>query len=127
MADASSTRSLARDEGKMNSPMQTEWSGRHPGKDQLRAEVWSRLVEQAAAGGQPFGHIPNFKGADQAAEQLAGLSIWQQARVIKSNPDSPQQPVRWRALRDGKKLYMAVPRLTQERLPCSNCRSNSRT
>lgn len=98
----------------MNSPIQTEWSGRHAGKDQLRSEVWSRLVEQEAAIGKPFGHIPNFKGADQAAERLAGLPIWQQARVIKSNPDSPQQPVRWRALRDGKKLYMAVPRLTQE-------------
>lgn len=99
----------------MNPPIQTEWSGRHAGKDQLRSEVWSRLVEQEAAIGKPFGHIPNFKGADQAAERLAGLPIWQQARVIKSNPDSPQQPVRWRALQDGKKLYMAVPRLAQER------------
>lgn len=90
----------------MNSPIQTEWSGRHVGKDLLRSEVWSRLVEQEAAIGKPFGHIPNFKGVDQAAERLAGLSIWQQARVIKSNPDSPQQPVRWRALQDGKKtLY----------------------
>lgn len=99
----------------MNTPIQTEWSGRHAGKDQLRSEVWSRLVEQEVAIGQPFGHIPNFKGADQAAERLAGFSVWQQARVIKSNPDSPQQPVRWRALQDGKKLYMAVPRLAQER------------
>ncbi len=78
----------------MNIPIQTEWSGRHAGKDQLRSEVWSRLVEHKAAIGQPFGHIPNFKGANQAAERLAGLSVWRQARVIKSNPDSPQQPVR---------------------------------
>lgn len=76
----------------MNSPIQTEWSGRHAGKDQLRSEVWSRLVEQEAAIGKPFGHIPNFKGADQAAERLAGLPIWQQARVIKSKSNSPRQP-----------------------------------
>ncbi|GIK40353.1 MAG: 5-formyltetrahydrofolate cyclo-ligase [Chloroflexota bacterium] len=95
--------------------LQTEWSGRHIGKDQLRSEVWSRLMEQGVAIGQPFGHIPKFKGADQAAERLASLPIWQHARVIKSNPDSPQQPVRGRALLDGKKLYMAVPRLAQER------------
>jgi 5-formyltetrahydrofolate cyclo-ligase len=71
--------------------------------------VWSRLVEQEVAIGKPFGHIPNFKGADQAAERLAGLPIWQQARVIKSNPDSPQQPVRWRALRDGKNFIWLFP------------------
>jgi 5-formyltetrahydrofolate cyclo-ligase len=32
---------------------------------------------------------------------------------VKSNPDAPQLPVRVQALRDGKLLYMAVPRLAQ--------------
>jgi 5-formyltetrahydrofolate cyclo-ligase len=41
--------------------------------------------------------------------------VWQQATVIKSNPDAAQAPVRLRALQEGKVLYMAVPRLTQER------------
>ena len=41
--------------------------------------------------------------------------MWQQARVIKSNPDTAQEPVRLRALQDGKVVYMAVPRLTHER------------
>jgi 5-formyltetrahydrofolate cyclo-ligase len=35
--------------------------------------------------------------------------------VAKSNPDAPQLPVRTRALADGKLLYMAVPRLADER------------
>ena len=35
--------------------------------------------------------------------------------MVKSNPDAPQLPVRARALADGKLLYMAVPRLTDER------------
>jgi 5-formyltetrahydrofolate cyclo-ligase len=43
------------------------------------------------------------------------LSVWQQARVIKCNPDQAQAPVRQRALQEGKVLYMAVPRLTEER------------
>jgi 5-formyltetrahydrofolate cyclo-ligase len=43
------------------------------------------------------------------------LPAWQQARVIKCNPDQAQAPVRLRALQEGKVLYMAVPRLTAER------------
>jgi 5-formyltetrahydrofolate cyclo-ligase len=35
--------------------------------------------------------------------------------VIKANPDSPQLPVRRRALAEDKVVYMAVPRLHDER------------
>ncbi len=92
-----------------------EWSGRHHDKDQLRAEIWSSLKHNNASIRDPFGHIPNFLGAQTAAENLANLPIWQQAKTIKCNPDSPQIPVRWRALQEGKRLYMAVPRLTSTR------------
>ena len=33
------------------------------------------------------------------------------ANVVKANPDSPQLPVRKRALAEGKTVYMAVPKL----------------
>ncbi|MEG4148422.1 5-formyltetrahydrofolate cyclo-ligase [Microcoleus sp. Pol12B5] len=95
--------------------MKTDWTGYHQDKDQLRAEVWSLLKQQAASIGDPFGHIPNFVGADFATERLANLPIWQQAKTIKCNPDSAQIPVRMQALQDGKRLYMAVPRLTDDR------------
>lgn len=94
--------------------VKTEWSGRHADKDALRSEVWQRLKAEGASRGRAVGHIPNFKGAEEAAARLAGLPVWQQAKVVKCNPDSPQAPVRLRALQDGKRLYMAVPRLTQE-------------
>ena len=99
----------------MANTVATAWIGYHADKDALRTEVWSRLKQSQAAVGEPFGHIPNFKGAEQAAEQLIALSAWQQAQVIKCNPDSAQIPVRLRALQAGKRLYMAVPRLTDER------------
>jgi 5-formyltetrahydrofolate cyclo-ligase len=99
----------------MSNTIKTNWSGYHPDKDNLRTEIWSLLKEQEVAIGDPFCHIPNFVGAQQAAEQLAALPIWQQAKAIKCNPDSPQIPVRLRALQDGKHLYMAVPRLTSPR------------
>jgi len=95
--------------------MKTDWIGYHHDKDKLRTEIWSLLKQQAASVGDPFGHIPNFVGAQMAAEKLAALPIWQQAKTIKCNPDSPQIPVRMRALQDGKRLYMAVPRLTDDR------------
>jgi 5-formyltetrahydrofolate cyclo-ligase len=99
----------------MSNKVKTNWSGYHPDKDDLRDEVWSFLKQQGVSKSEPFGHIPNFVGAQNAAERLAALPIWQRAKAIKCNPDSPQIPVRSRALQDGKRLYMAVPRLTNTR------------
>lgn len=84
-------------------------------KQEVRERIWELLEREGAArfpGAR--GRIPNFRGAEQAAGRLAGLPEWQAARVIKSNPDAPQLPVRRRARKDGKTLYMAVPRLTEE-------------
>src|SRR5689334_25182688 len=53
-------------------------------------------------------------GAEAAAGRLAGLPEWRAARVVKAGPDRAQQPVRERALGDGKLLYVAVPRLAAE-------------
>ncbi|MGF1461553.1 MAG: 5-formyltetrahydrofolate cyclo-ligase [Leptolyngbyaceae cyanobacterium] len=97
----------------MTAPTASEWQGRHRDKDLLRQSIWQALQAQAAVKRDPIGHIPDFIGAAAAAVQLAALPIWQRARVIKCNPDSPQQPVRLQALADGKLLYMAVPRLAK--------------
>jgi 5-formyltetrahydrofolate cyclo-ligase len=59
------------------------------------------------------GRIPNFVGAERAADRLRELDVWKRAAVLKCNPDSPQRPVRLRALKEGKIVYMAVPRLRQ--------------
>jgi len=93
----------------------TPWSGHDLLKDQLRTAVWTRLSTEGASVGEPVGHIPRFVGSEQAAAQLALLPAWQQASIIKCNPDQAQAPVRLRALQEGKLLYMAVPRLTETR------------
>ncbi len=59
--------------------------------------------------------IPNFAGAEEAARRLTDLPEWQAARRIKCNPDAPQRAVRLAALRQGKTVVMAVPRLRAER------------
>ena len=81
-------------------------------KQQIRETVW-RLLEQEGASRFPGarGRIPNFIGAEDAARQLAVTPEWAEAGVLKANPDSPQLPVRARALAEGKLLYVAVPRL----------------
>lgn len=81
-------------------------------KEAVRQRVWRALdAHHAVVPPGAAGHIPSFVGAEQAATRLAALPAWQAARVIKANPDKAQLPVRVHALRDGKLLYMAVPRL----------------
>jgi 5-formyltetrahydrofolate cyclo-ligase len=85
-------------------------------KAALRERVWALLTARRVArfpGAE--GRIPNFAGAEAAAGRLAGLPAWQEARALKCNPDAPQLAVRARALREGKRVYMAVPRLAEER------------
>ena len=83
-------------------------------KTQLRDEVWRELrTAKAARFPGAEGRIPNFVGAEAAAERLRGVAAWRRARTVKANPDAPQWPVRQRVLEDGKTLYMAVPRLAQ--------------
>jgi 5-formyltetrahydrofolate cyclo-ligase len=85
-------------------------------KQAVRERVWSLLErERSARFPGARGRIPNFRGAEAAAERLAALPEWRTARVVKANPDAPQLPVRRRALADGKLVYMAVPRLRDER------------
>jgi 5-formyltetrahydrofolate cyclo-ligase len=83
-------------------------------KQEFRDRIW-RLLEERGAARFPGtrGRIPNFAGAEAAAERLAGRDEWRKATVIKANPDSPQLPVRTRALKDGKLVFMAVPKLAE--------------
>ena len=87
-----------------------------PPKQAVRERVWALLEAQHVArfpGAR--GRIPNFVGAERAAERLAETREWREALVLKCNPDAPQLPVRRRALADHKLVYMAVPRLCAEK------------
>jgi 5-formyltetrahydrofolate cyclo-ligase len=77
-----------------------------------RNRVWSEMSQAGVArfpGAQ--GRIPNFTGAERAAERLAGEDMWERTTALKANPDLPQLPVRAAALAVGKLVVMAVPRL----------------
>lgn len=84
-------------------------------KAALRTEVWAAMrAAKIARFPGAAGRIPNFTGAEAAADRLRATPEWQAAHTVKANPDAPQLPVRQRALEDGKTLYMAVPRLADE-------------
>lgn len=83
-------------------------------KQAIRERMWSLLEQEQAVPPDVHGRIPAFSGAGQAADRLAQLSVWRDARAVKAVPDTAQEPARARALREGKLLYMAVPRLAAE-------------
>ena len=84
-------------------------------KAALRQDVWDAMRDaKVARFPGAAGRIPNFTGAEAAAERLRATAEWRTARTLKANPDSPQLPVRQRALEDGKTVFMAVPRLADE-------------
>lgn len=85
----------------------------HDAKQRVRERVWTLLAREHAAPPDVHGYIPAFAGAEQAAEHLATVPEWASARVVKVVPDRAQQPVRARALADGKTVYVAVPKLAK--------------
>jgi 5-formyltetrahydrofolate cyclo-ligase len=77
--------------------------------------VW-RLIEEKGIATFPkpvFHRIPNFVGAEKAANNLRNLPEYNSAKVVFCNPDSPQRPVREMALQEGKTVVMATPRLRE--------------
>jgi 5-formyltetrahydrofolate cyclo-ligase family. len=60
-------------------------------KQRLREKIW-RKMEKAGVASFPlpcWGRIPNFVGAEKAAEKLRQLEEWRGAKVVFVNPDSP--------------------------------------
>jgi 5-formyltetrahydrofolate cyclo-ligase len=83
-------------------------------KQEIRERVWALLEREHVTEPGVRGYIPAFNGAEIAASVLARTPEWQAVQVIKAVPDRAQQPVREHALRDGKLLYMAVPKLAED-------------
>lgn len=84
-------------------------------KKKLREKIW-KLLEEKGVARFPLplrDRIPNFKGSEKAAELLTTLPEWKKAKIIFANPDFAQQKIRELALKEGKILIMATPRLKE--------------
>jgi 5-formyltetrahydrofolate cyclo-ligase len=88
-------------------------TGASASKRAIRERVWNRLEQAGAVDPGVAGYIPGFRGANEAADRLAALPAWEDARVVKTVPDRAQYPVRLLALQQGKLVYMAVPKLAE--------------
>jgi len=86
---------------------------RFASKAEARQSVWDALRAAGVARFPfpPHGRIPNFDGAEQAAERLLDHPLLARARRIKVNPDAPQRPLRAAALARGIVVYVPTPRL----------------
>ncbi len=83
----------------------------------IREDIWTALeTARVVRGKSVHDKIPHFIGCEVAASLATELPEWEAARAIKSNPDQAQRPLRQLALEQGKLLYMAVPRLRDERV-----------
>ncbi|KAL7155648.1 hypothetical protein ABFS83_03G090500 [Erythranthe nasuta] len=79
----------------------------------IRKRVWDLMeARNIAQFPRPVHHrIPNFIGADLAANKLSNLEVFKEANCVKVNPDTPQKQVRFLTLNGGKKLLTPQPRL----------------
>ncbi|CAB9530500.1 methenyltetrahydrofolate synthetase domain containing [Seminavis robusta] len=86
---------------------------RTPWKWVIRKRIWDLMeAKDIARPPRPVHHrIPNFDGAARAANRLQQLPCFQNASIIKVNPDTPQKPVRQWVLQSGKTLLTPQPRL----------------
>jgi 5-formyltetrahydrofolate cyclo-ligase len=84
-------------------------------KQKIRERIW-KLMEERNIATFPgaYGRIPNFIGAEKAAEKLRELEVYKRAKVIFVNPDSPQRKIRENALKDGKVVIMPTPKLKED-------------
>jgi 5-formyltetrahydrofolate cyclo-ligase len=82
-------------------------------KEKLRKKIWE-LLEKKRVARFPLplkDRIPNFEGSEKTAKLAMTLLECKKAKIVFSNPDFAQQKVRELALKEGKILIMATPRL----------------
>lgn len=82
-------------------------------KQEVRNAVWKHMEENNLVSfPRPcYGRIPNFLGSEAAANKLKKLAEWKNAKAVFSAPDSSLHSTRTEALKDGKVLLVAAPRL----------------
>lgn len=89
-------------------------------RERLRRRIW-HLMEEAGVLTFPlevFGRVPNFIGAEQAAELLAQQPEFERAKVIFVSPDHVLRRVRELVLESGKVLAVSLPRKSARHSKC---------
>ncbi|XP_043267797.1 methenyltetrahydrofolate synthase domain-containing protein [Venturia canescens] len=82
-------------------------------KQAFRKKIWDHIKKNELADSQLslYSRIPNFEGAEEAAQRILQLDEFKRAKVIKINLDKPQEHVRLLALEANKEILVPIPRL----------------
>ena len=82
-------------------------------KQEVRELIWKYMEENNLISfPRPcYGRIPNFLGSHIAGKKLKTLSEWKDVKTIFSAPDSSLHAARAEALKEGKSLLVAAPKL----------------
>ena len=87
--------------------------------DQNRKRIWARVYKELLQHAIPDARFnydfmcftPDFRGSASAIDRLVALPCYQAAAVILVTPDNSLEQLRYRALRDGKRVLVATYRL----------------
>ena len=80
-------------------------------KQKLRKTIYNDLIEHQISTIHCIGRIPDFKGSEEAAENLRQTLEWNMSHTIFVSPDTAQRKVRENALMDNKLLIMVTPKI----------------
>ncbi len=83
-------------------------------KEEVRKYVWKKLEKICFP--NPYGRIPNFTNANKACERIRELEKYRKSKFLFSAPDGVLLRLREIALRDGKVLLVALPKMKGFRL-----------
>jgi len=101
--------------GKLKEPTQLSVSVEEDTKSSIRQKVWETIEKNDIANfPRPvYNRIPNFKGANIAGQKVIELDEFKKAKIVKVNPDKPQEEVRYQVLDHDKELIVPTPRLAK--------------
>lgn len=94
-------------------PPPLQWESIPSSKKEIREKIWDYIEKyDIVEFPKPvFNRIPNFKGADKAAEKILEMKEFQNAKVVTVNPDKPQETIRYFTMQKDKDLLVPTPRL----------------
>ena len=101
--------------GKLKEPTKLNVSATEDTKPSIRQKVWECMEKNDLANfPRPvYNRIPNFKGANLAGQKVIEMEEFKNAKIIKVNPDKPQEEVRYHVLDQDKTLLVPTPRLSK--------------
>ncbi len=81
-------------------------------KDELRKWLWKYLSDYhlTMIPRLCFARIPSFKATEVATARLVKEARWKDADTVLISPDDATYHARWEAIREGKRLFVPIPK-----------------